>query len=428
MESPTDHSNGSYIGFPELPEIDEMVDHLVYDPPHVRWRVVRALLRIEDEGKLAEVRKKLEERLPQIMDWEIKFRLEMALEALQRPVRVNNYAVVKGKGAYTTEELEAAGDDLKKLDEVVPKPDFYPVIDFHVHPKMPDLRFLSDLRKAEVSHAVILATDTDPADVDRPEIQEMLKKIYQRSSVARSHPFSEVLGQIKSALYSKTHVTDQDVADWAEDYPDVIIGFGSVNLGKSREYVEEKLAEIERFGFKGIKLLPFAQFFNPADHENMEPFMEFCRRTGTIVLCHTGCAAGPHELPEFSMDAHPKFWEPVVKKYPDVPVALAHFAAYSSNRPGIWLREAMELGKKYDNVYADLAAVNYVLEDERAVKAIRETIGFDKILWATDYPGPIYFGMSLARVVYDVKQNPFMTEEEKHAVLGENAGRLLGIH
>jgi predicted TIM-barrel fold metal-dependent hydrolase len=419
--------SASYIGFPELPEMDELVDALIYDPPDVRWRVVRALLRLEDEKQLAEVRQKLSQRLSQVLDWEIVYRLKMATEKLQRPVRVNNYVVVKGKGAYTTEEMEAAGNDLNKLDQVVPKPDFYPVIDFHVHPKMPDLKFLSDLRKAEVSHAVILATDTDPADVERPEIKEMLKGIYQKSSVSRSVPFSRVLGEIKSALYSSTHVTDQDVADWVEDYPDVIIGFGSVNLGKSREYVEEKLAEIERLKFKGIKLLPFAQFFNPAEHENMDLFMEFCRRTGTIVLCHTGCAAGPHELPEFSDDSRPELWEPVVKKYPDVPVALAHFGAYSSTRPGIWLREAMELGKKYDNVYADLAAVNYVLEDERAVKEIRKTIGFDKVLFATDYPGPIYFGVSLARVVYDTKHNPYLTEEEKRAVLGENAGKLLGI-
>jgi predicted TIM-barrel fold metal-dependent hydrolase len=418
----------SYIGFPEAQEIDEMVDALVYDPPHIRWRVVRALLRIEDGKKLAEARQKIRERVPQVMDWEISYRLKMALDSLQRPVRVKDWVVVRGKGACTRSELEAAGNDPEKLDAIMKeRPDFYPVIDFHVHPKMPDLKFLSDLRKAGVSHAVILATDTDPADVDRPEIQEELKQIYQKSQVSRSLPFSRVLEEIKSALYSSTHVTDQDVADWVADYPDVIIGFGSVNLCKSREYVEAKLAEIEKFKMKGIKLLPFAQFFNPSRHENMDVFMEFCRRTGTIVLCHTGCAAGPHELPEFSEDSRPIYWEPVVKKYPDVPLALAHFGAYSSNRPGIWLLEAMELGRKYDNVYADLAAVNYVLEDERAVKEIRKTIGFDRILWATDYPGPVYFGTSLARVVNDVKENPFLTEEEKHAVLGENAGKLLGI-
>jgi predicted TIM-barrel fold metal-dependent hydrolase len=240
-------------------------------------------------------------------------------------------------------------------------------------------------------------------------------------------PFSKVLEEIRSALYSPTHVTEQDVADWMEDYPDVIIGFGSVNLCKSRDYVEAKLARIQELKLKGIKLLPFAQFFNPAEHENMEIFMEFCRKTGTVVLCHTGCAAGPHERPEFSEDSRPSLWEPVARKYPDVPIGLAHFGSYSSSRPGIWLREAMEVGRKCENIYADLAAVNYVLEDERAVKEIRKTITFDRVMFATDYPGPVYFGTSLASLVHDVKRNPFLTEEEKHKVLGENAARVLGM-
>jgi len=419
--------NASYIGFPELPEMDELVDALIYDPPEVRWRVVRALLRLENGRQFEEARQRLSQRLAGILDWEIIYRVKNAMDRLQRPVRVNNYVVVKGKGAYTTQEIEAAGDDLEKLDELIPKPDFYPVIDFHVHPKMPDLKLLSDLRKAEVSHAVILATDTDPSDVERPEIQEKLKKIYEASSLSESVPFSRVLGEIKSSLYSPTHVTDQDVADWVEDYPDVIIGFGSVNLCKPSGYVERKLAEIERLGLKGIKLLPFSQFFNPAENENMDLFMGYCRRTGTIVLSHSGCAAGPYELPEFSADSRPKFWEPVVEKYPDVPVVLAHFGAYSSNRPGIWLQEAMELGRKYNNVYADLAAVTWLLGDERTVRDIRKTIGFDRVLFATDYPQPLYFGVSLARVVYDVKVNTLLSDEEKRQVLGENAGKLLGI-
>ena len=54
-----------------------------------------------------------------------------------------------------------------------------------------------------------------------------------------------MLEQIKSGLYSPTHVTDQDVADWVEDYPGMFTGFGSVNLSKPRQYVEKKLETIE---------------------------------------------------------------------------------------------------------------------------------------------------------------------------------------
>jgi hypothetical protein len=47
----------SYLGFPELPPDDDIIHALIHDPPDVRWRWVRALLRIEDAGWLAEFRR-----------------------------------------------------------------------------------------------------------------------------------------------------------------------------------------------------------------------------------------------------------------------------------------------------------------------------------------------------------------------------------
>jgi predicted TIM-barrel fold metal-dependent hydrolase len=351
----------------------------------------------------------------------------MALGLLTRPPRVNDYVLVKGKGVFTPSEVENAVNDLEKLDAIREKPEFYPVIDFHVHPKMPDLKFLSDLRKADVSHAVILATDTDPSDVDRPEIREKLREGYSRSSYSDFLPFEEALEWIRYGLYSPSHVTDQDVADWVKDYPDIFVGFGSVNPSKSRDYVEDKLACIAKLNLKGVKLLPFSQFFNPAENRNMDLFFEHCRRTGSIILTHSGCAGGLFELLELSENSRPVHWQGLVEKYPDVPVVLAHFGAYSAETPGIWFREALKLGQKYANVYADLASVTWILEREELVKQIRESIGFDRVLFATDYPGPLYLKVSLARIVYEVKANPLLSRGEKQAVLGGNATRLLGI-
>jgi predicted TIM-barrel fold metal-dependent hydrolase len=236
-----------------------------------------------------------------------------------------------------------------------------------------------------------------------------------------------MLVQIRASLYSSTHVTNQDVADWVTDYPDILIGFGSVNLSKSRDYVEEKLEKIGRLGLRGIKLLPFSQFFNPAENENMDLLFGYCAQTGSTILSHSGCGAGPFELPELSRDAHPNLWESLLKKYPQVPVVFAHCGAYSSYIPGIWLHEVLQLGKKYKNVYADLAAVNWLLDREMVVKEIKKTIGFDRVLFATDYPLPYTAGVSLAYLVGAVKANIMLTEKEKRKVLGLNASRLLGL-
>ncbi len=185
---------------------------------------------------------------------------------------------------------------------------FAPVVDFHIHPKIPDMQFFADMREAGVTHGVILATDTDPGDADRPEIVEELRTAYSHCSQSMRLPFERMLAQIKTSLYSPSHVTNQDVADWVKDYPDNLIGFGSVNLSKDKAYVLQTLEEISRLKLRGIKLLPFSQFFNPAENENVHVLFDYCRQSGSIVLSHTGCGAGPFEIIELSRNAHPNLW------------------------------------------------------------------------------------------------------------------------
>ena len=420
----------SYLGFPDPPADEEIIDALIDDPPEVRWRCVRVLLRIENAERLAEIRNRLQKRIERIqspLHWKVVYRLQLAMQSIQRPVRVRGYAVVRGKGAFTKAELAAASYDSSRLPTDQTSSDDWPAVEFHVHPKMPDLKFLSDLRKAGVRHAVILATDTDTMDVDRPEIAEKLKRAYLGSDHFGKIPFERFLETIRADLYSRTHVTDQDVADWVSDYPDTLIGFGSVNLGKSGRYVEQKLDRIRQLGLKGIKLLPYSQFFNPAENEHMDRLFVYCRKTGSIVLSHSGCAAGAFEIPELSRDAHPTLWESVAKKYPDVPIVLAHFASYSTHQPGIWFKEALALMKKCPNVHADISAAHYLLTDAGTVKEIRETTGFNQVLFATDYPGPLYYGSSLAQLVNNVRGNLLLSETEQRAVLVENGRRLLRL-
>ncbi|MBL7225802.1 MAG: amidohydrolase [Desulfobacteraceae bacterium] len=419
--------NPSYIGFPPLPDKEDIVEALVYDPPDVRWRVVRDLFRIRDQKNREELIERLRPYLFQVDDFRVKYRITLALQALHIPLRVGDYVLLKGKGAFKPSELESSDYHLQGPYTGPSRPNLLPVVDFHIHPKSPDLKFFADMREAGVTHGVILATDTDPSDVDRPEIKEQLRKAYSSSPQSHRAPFESVLKHIRASLYSHTHVTDQDVADWVEDYPDILIGFGSVNLSKGRAYVKKKLEEIDRLKLRGVKLLPHSQFFNPSENENVDLLFEYCRQTGAIVLSHSGCGPGPFEVPELSGNSHPALWEPLVKKFPDVPLVLAHFGAYSTDIPGIWLYDVLQLGKKYKNIYADLAAVNWLLDREEVVKEIRKTIGFDRVLFATDYPASLVSGMSLAYMVSGLKANTNLSEKEKRKVLGENAARLLGI-
>ena len=414
----------SYIGFPPLADVNHIVEALVHDPPDRRWRVVRDLFRVADRKDAEALITKLQPYLYKVEDFRVKYRITIALQALHHHLKREDYILVKGKGALEKFDRDAAGCDYRETAPL--GHNFAPVVDFHIHPKIPDMQFFVDMRQAGVTHGVILATDTDPTDVDRPEIIEELRTAYSHCAQSARVPFDKILTQIRASLYSPSHVTNRDVADWVEDYPDNLFGFGSVNLSKDKAYVERTLEEIRALKLRGIKLLPFSQFFNPSENENVHALFDYCRETGSIVLSHTGCGAGPFEIIELSRNAHPNLWEPVLKKYPDVPLVLAHCGSYSNHIPGIWLYESLQLGKKFRNVFADLAAVEWLLDREIVVKEIRKTIGFDRILFGTDYPLPLTAGVSLAYLVSGLKANILLTEREKRKVLGENAAQLLG--
>lgn len=412
-----------YIGFPPLPDAKTIVEALLNDPPQVRWRIVRQLFQINEAADRQALIEQLQPHLKSVADWRTQYRLILGLQALHRPLNVPDYRLVKGKGAFKI----SASDP---MDEDHPSPfkqPLFPIVDFHIHPKTPDLKFFADMREAGITHGVILATDTDPEDVERPEIRNKLKTAFDRCPGANRTGFESLLRHIKKSLYSPTHITNQDVADWVRDYPDLLTGFGSVNLCKDKTYVEQTLADIQRLNLKGLKFLPHSQFFNPLDNPHMPLIFDFCRQTGGIILSHCGCGPGPFEIIELSQDSHPSRWEPWLKKYPQVPVVLAHAGAYSTEVPGIWLYEALQLGKNYSNVYIDLAAVDWLMDREIVIQEIRKTIGFDRVLFATDYPLPLSAGMSWAYTVKRIKTNTYLTPKEKDKVMGKNAAKLLGL-
>jgi uncharacterized protein len=412
-----------YNGFPPLPDREAIVESLLDDPPEVRWRTVRQIFRINDIEDREALIQALQPHLKAAEEWRLRFRLHLALQALHRPLKVPGYRLVKGEGAFKLNGPES--------EDEAPSPAFkiplFPIVDFHIHPKTPDLKFFSDMREAGVTHGVILATDTDPQDVERSEVREQIKKAFDSAHSSGRMGFDSLLRHIQKSLFSPTHVTNQDVADWVGDYPDLLIGFGSVDLSKDREYVCRKLDKIEGLKLRGLKFLPHSQFFNPAENEHMPMVFEYCRQTGSIILSHSGCGPGPFEMIELSQNSHPTLWEPWLRKYPQVPLVLAHAGAYSSEIPGIWLFDALQLGQSHSNVYIDLAAVDWLLDREMVIQEIRKTIGFDRVLFGTDYPLPLAAGVSWAYIVKRIQANSNLTPKEKHKILGENAARLLGL-
>ena len=307
------------------------------------------------------------------------------------------------------------------------------IIDVHVHPLVSETQILEEMDRAGVDRSILLGTDTDPLDVDKPEIKEKMRKRFS-SSKFYSHPyflfFHPIEEGVKRFFYAITSQypnlknSNLDVAELVEKYPNRFIGFGSVNLNKGEEYVEEKLKEISRLNLRGIKLLPTLQFFNPAENKNFERICEYCEKNRKVLSYHTGCDPGPWEIPELSEDANPKYLKPVLENYSPT-IILTHTGSYSALKPGLWLDEALELGKEFENVHFDSSAASHVIYQKKVVERVRESVGIERLLYGSDYP--VVEGSNMQYEVNVIKNCQHLTDEEKNMILGLNASKLLGL-
>jgi predicted TIM-barrel fold metal-dependent hydrolase len=298
------------------------------------------------------------------------------------------------------------------------------IVDVHVHPLsfITEEQLLKELEEAGVDICVLLALDVDSNDLDRPEIKEV---VCSRLLDMYFWDAKKVVEELKSFL-DAARIDNEQVADLVRKQPNRFLGFGSINLSKNQKYVEEKIKEIDRLGLKGVKLIPTLQFFNPVKaNKNMERLFEYCERNGKIITYHTGCDPYVWEEPHFSQDASPEYLKSITHDFESVQVILAHMGCYSSKSPGIWFDEALELGKENENVWFDIAAVPYLVTRERFVDRIRKTVGFDRVLFGSDYPA--VNGVSIESMIAEVKNSDYLRREEKENILGLNAMRLLDL-
>jgi predicted TIM-barrel fold metal-dependent hydrolase len=306
-------------------------------------------------------------------------------------------------------------------------------IDIHVHALVPETQILAEMDEAGVNRSVLLFVDTDPLDVEKPEIKEKMRS-YFKSSSSFFHPilwsFQPIEQIIKGFFlatveyYPHMKSSNLDIAELVKKHPSRFIGFGSVNPNKDEEYVEEKLKEISKLDLKGIKMLPTLQFFNPAENKNFGAICEYCEKNRKVLLYHTGCDPGPWEIPELSEDANPKYLKPVLERYKPK-IIIAHTGCYSAVRPGLWLDEALDLGKEFDNVYFDSSAASHMIYTGKVIERIRESVGLDRLLYGSDYP--VVMGSEMQYEVNVIKKCQQLTDEEKDKILGLNAAKLLGL-
>lgn len=211
------------------------------------------------------------------------------------------------------------------------------------------------------------------------------------------------------------------LAEVAARYPDRFFVCGMCEFRKPG-YLDQARQLIAK-GFKGIKIpaqrLLLKEGRVRLNGEEMMQMFHLMEQNG--VLLSIDMADGATQVGEL---------EEVIQEYPKLKVAIGHFGMVT--RPQ-W-KEQIKLAR-YPHVRIESGGITWLFNDEfypfkGAVRAIREAaelVGFEKLMWGSDYPRTIT--AITYRMSYDfVSKSDELTEREKALFLGENARSFYGFH
>ena len=203
------------------------------------------------------------------------------------------------------------------------------------------------------------------------------------------------------------------ILEAAAAHPARIVPFCVVNPLAGRAAARE-VERCARLGARGVgELHPDTQGFDLADRRALEPLMDAAREHGLPVLTHGSEPVG-HLYPGKG-NQRPETLLAFAKNFPGAPIVMAHWGGglpFYALMPEV--REALA------DVYFDTAATPF-LYDARVFETVAGLVGTERILFGSDFP------LLPQERVLNQLEGAALSAEEKAAIGGGNAARLLGL-
>jgi len=207
------------------------------------------------------------------------------------------------------------------------------------------------------------------------------------------------------------------VAQTVDFYPDVFIGFCSVDPRKGKAAVEELERSVLSLGLRGLKLHPIHQAFFPDDPAFI-PLFAKAEELGIPVLMHSGYAAAGANAPggggfELAYSRPIPHVDSLAARHPDLTIIMAHPA-------WPWIQEQVAVALHKSNVFIDLSgwAPRYIPKEliSEASGRLRK-----KVLFGSDYPyiSPVTW--------LEQFQELDIRDESRPLILHDNAARILNL-
>lgn len=170
---------------------------------------------------------------------------------------------------------------------------------------------------------------------------------------------------------------------------------------------------VQNHGARGVKIHPAVQRFAP-DEPGMLPIYETCVDLGIPVLSHSGL------MRDGSKYAEPSAFGNVLREFPELNLVLAHLGG------GAW-RQTASFANVFPQASFDLCEIIAWTGAPSAPSSTELAqliidVGPERVMMGTDFP---WYG--LKETANRVMELPLLTHDQKTAILGANASRILRI-
>lgn len=297
------------------------------------------------------------------------------------------------------------------------------IVDFHRHLWSVLERYPAVRQLASTRHM-----DTTAAQEERPDIVARAAAIEREMTAAGIDLTVVFLGDYGLRLGEGPMPVDVEnrlTAELAQRQPDRFVALLGVDPRRPGA-LELFRRGLDEWGMRGLKLHP-GTGFSP-DDPLCGPFYRLAGERGVPVVVHTG----PMASPLLSATARPVHLDRVAADFPETTIVMQHAGQQC------WWEEAVNVAFWKPNLVLELSMWqwNYQLDAHAFVRALaimKERVGVDRILFASDYPG-LAAAMPLPAWVQVFRDLPQLAAEHGYAfdsddvdaILGGNALRILG--
>lgn len=232
----------------------------------------------------------------------------------------------------------------------------------------------------------------------------------------RSRKIACVVFTVDETLSGRPSVSNESVAEFADENSDIAIAFASINPHRGKQGVEEARRLLATGKIHGLKLHPPIQQFFPND-PIAYPLYEVFADARLPVIFHTG-HSGIGSGMRGGGGVHLKYGNPmpiddVAVDFPDMPIIMAH--------PSFpWQDEAISICLHKPQVYIDLSGWSPKYFSPTLVQ-YANTLLKKKVLFGSDFPL-----ITPDRWLSDFEKIA-IRDEIRPLILKENAMDLLGL-